>query len=252
MRWQIEITGVPDLLSQVNDDIQDSEFRIVNEGERFFLESPMFPVAASFTEIALLAVRIIDALNGVLRLRSNQNAIFSLVGGPLRVREDGTKEIFGIAKGLGLIGKPSGIGRVYDREGNLIEPPPQKNLEPVYLSMGMADQKIADLLRWWGRNEHSWFWLYKIFEVIRAECKKDCIKKKCNGEVIMAQRGWITEEESELFRRTACHPQAGGDDSRHGYSNEEPPTHPMALDYAQALIKNLLRNWLDHKAQQPV
>lgn len=252
MHWQIGLIGDPDHILQAKITLADLELRIVKEGDKFYLESPRFTLTATHSEIALQAARVVDSLNGAQRLANNTQASFALQGGPIRVRDDGTKEHAGFVVGRGVLGVPGVIACVYDREGHLIEPQPPENPVACWLALGLRDSDVADLLRWWGGSEHSWFWLYKVFEVIRADCNNNCDSKNCNGEKIMAQRGWMGLHDSDLFRRTACHPQASGDESRHGHSTVEPPTHPMRIDQARALIKKLLRHWLNHKAQQHI
>ena len=86
-----------------------------------------------------------------------------------------------------------------------------------------------------GGEPVGWVDLYKIYEIIKdAGALGSC-----------ARALGITDKDLALFRRSANHPDVGGPDARHARSNERPPSNPMTVGQARALIGNLLKTWLD-------
>jgi hypothetical protein len=63
----------------------------------------------------------------------------------------------------------------------------------------------------------------------------------------MKTKGWVTNRQVDRFKRTANSQKAIGDKARHGKDPYEPPTEPLSLSEARALIDGLLKVWLDEK-----
>jgi hypothetical protein len=49
---------------------------------------------------------------------------------------------------------------------------------------------------------------------------------------------------------TANKDNAKGDDARHGVDQNDPPKEPMSESEAEALIRNLVKQWLQWKCEQ--
>jgi hypothetical protein len=99
------------------------------------------------------------------------------------------------------------------------------------------DEIVKDVFRQFREFDHNWINLYKIYEIV----EKNAGKKKIEQ--------WITKKKISLFTRTANSQRAIGDDARHGVDDNDPPKEPMSLSEAQALIRNLLKQWLQWKCE---
>ena len=130
--------------------------------------------------------------------------------------------------------------QVYDADGKLVQAKPPADPKPIWLILALSDTAVSKALRLFGKttNDHDWVGLYRIFEVIKDDV----------GTQLMYAKGWATKAAITNFTRTANHPDAAGDDARHGATNDQPPTNPMALSDARSLIELLLHRWLDHKS----
>ena len=71
--------------------------------------------------------------------------------------------------------------------------------------------------------------LYKVYEII----------EHAGGMNAAMKLAGVPRSRTRLFTRTANHPKASGDAARHARSNEQPPTNPMSLDEARAMIRTL-------------
>lgn len=59
-----------------------------------------------------------------------------------------------------------------------------------------------------------------------------------------------TKDKISQFTHTANSQSAIGDDARHGVDRNDPPKEPMPKSEAEALIRNLLKQWLEWKCEQ--
>lgn len=80
----------------------------------------------------------------------------------------------------------------------------------------------------------TWRVLSNIYEII--------IKGDQKGKL----NGWISQHELDLFKHTSNHPEASGQEARHGYLKSQPPKNPMKLDEAITLINKLIDKWLNY------
>jgi len=105
------------------------------------------------------------------------------------------------------------------------------------------DEIVKDVFRQFRDFEHNWINLYKVYEVVDKDAGK--INKK-----IDRIEQWITKKKISQFTHTANSQKAIGDDARHGVDKNAPPPEPMSLSEAQALIRNLVKQWLQWKCEQ--
>ncbi|MDQ4032146.1 MAG: hypothetical protein M3332_07740, partial [Actinomycetota bacterium] len=87
---------------------------------------------------------------------------------------------------------------------------------PRYAALASVDADVAEVLEIMGRPEApNWIDLYKVYEIIEY-----------TGQLKVAMAGaGISSNRASVFVRTACHPDAGGPDARHGRSKQDPPTN---------------------------
>jgi hypothetical protein len=110
---------------------------------------------------------------------------------------------------------------------------------PAYSATASSDSDIAEALSIMGQpTPPNWVELYKVYEIIEHTGQL---------KAAMAAAG-VSGNQASLFTRTACHPDAGGPDARHGRSKLDPPTNPMPIVKARELIGSLARAWMDLSA----
>ena len=100
------------------------------------------------------------------------------------------------------------------------------------------DEIVKNVFRQFSDFEHNWINLYKIYEIV----EKNAGKKKIEQ--------WIIKDKIRQFKHTANSQSAIGDDARHGVDHNDPPKEPMSKSEAEALIRNLLKQWLQWKCEQ--
>jgi hypothetical protein len=95
---------------------------------------------------------------------------------------------------------------------------------PRYAALASVDADVAEVLEIMGRPEApNWVDLYKVDEIIEY-----------SGQLKMAMAGaGISSNRASVFVRTACHPDTGGPDARHGRSKQDPPKNPMPISQAR-------------------
>jgi len=99
------------------------------------------------------------------------------------------------------------------------------------------DKIVKDVFRRFREFDHNWSELYKVYEIVKEDAGRRNIEQ------------W-TQKKISLFTHTANSQKAIGDDARHGVDDKHPPKEPMPLSEAQALIRNLLKQWLQWKCEQ--
>ena len=111
-----------------------------------------------------------------------------------------------------------------------------------WMKLAEEDEIVKNVFRQITDFEHNWINLYKVYEIV----KKDAGKKNKIDRI----EQWITKKKIRDFKQTANSQSAIGDDARHGVDQNDPPKEPMSLSEADALIMNLLKQWLQWMCEQ--
>ncbi|MEG3934239.1 MULTISPECIES: hypothetical protein [unclassified Microcoleus] len=104
------------------------------------------------------------------------------------------------------------------------------------------DEIVENVFRLFREFDRNWINLYKVYEIV----KKDAGKKNKIDRI----EQWITKDKIRQFKHTANSQSAIGDDARHGVDQNDPPKEPMSESEAEALIRNLVKQWLQWKCEQ--
>jgi hypothetical protein len=118
-------------------------------------------------------------------------------------------------------------------EGQVMPKPPSPL--PAKLQLAVTDSNVDDALYFLQRLDPDWHELYKAYEIVRDDANPP------------ERRGWASEREITRFRRTANHQDAAGRGARHARLAAEPPSDPMTLDDARALIRRVVSAWVGEK-----
>jgi len=103
--------------------------------------------------------------------------------------------------------------------------------------LAKEDERVKNVFRLFRDFEHDWINLYKVYEIVYQDAGRTKIEQWTNKKI-------------GLFTQTANSQRAIGDDARHAVDKHDPPKEPMSLPEADALIRNLLKQWLQWKCEQ--
>ena len=207
------------------------EFSLITENNKYYLTSSHWESLTNTSDVLSEATKLLEYISAV--------AMISFPGFP-RLESDKIYEV-------------DEEGKRHNRVELLVKILPLQDSFSIQLEGGQdiipilefdswrklaeEDEIVKDVFRQFREFDHNWINLYKIYEIV----KKDAGKKKIEQ--------W-TKNKISQFTHTANSQSAIGDDARHGVDRNDPPKEPMSLSEAQALIRNLLKQWLQWKCEQ--
>jgi hypothetical protein len=106
------------------------------------------------------------------------------------------------------------------------------------VSVASSDEQVQRALRLFGAGDRDWRELYKVLEVIEADV---------GGPRAIDIAGWADEATLRRFKHTANSLGALGDGARHAAETTQPPQNPMPLEDATAMVRDVLRSWIESK-----
>lgn len=235
MKWEVQINGDALDLKELSKSLVDDELRIREKNGQYFLESARFENLASSEEVASLATDILKVLTGAVRLSLGGRTPLH-VANTAKIRPGGGRDVFITLSDTIHVRATIGVEITRsDGKKEVIHP---AHSVPGWIRLGLMDQNVAKALRLLGTDEHNWVSLYRLYEVIEEDVGS--LDKISNS-------GWATKTSIRRFKHTANSPGAVGDDSRHGKESTTPPSDPMDIGEARALVEVILHNWLRSK-----
>jgi len=234
MKWEVQLNGSTDDLRELAKSLTNDDLCITERNGQFFLETTRFSGLTTREELNSEASKILSILTGAVRL--------SLVGRtPLRianiakVRKDGARDIFHSASATIRARVSCGV-KITQSDGTVKVVNPADKV-PIWVNVALKDHRVEKALQLFGISKHDWVSLYSLLEVIVEDV---------GGIDKIENEDWATKEEIKRFKQTANSPAAIGNSARHG-KNIPPPSDPMDLKEAVALVKVVLHNWLRSK-----
>lgn len=236
MKWEVQINGDLLDLKELSKSLVDDELLICEKNGQYFLESTRFENLANSEDVASLATDILKVLTGAVRLSLGGRTPLH-VANTARMRPDGGRDVYVTLSDTIHVRATFGVEIARsDGTKEVIHP---AHSVPGWVKMGLTDQNIAKALRLLGTDEHNWVSLYRLYEVIEEDV----------GSLDrIANNGWATKTSIKRFKHTANSPGAVGDASRHGKESTTPPSDPMDIGEARALVEVILHNWLRSKS----
>lgn len=226
-RWLFRLSGeeVTDELAEAFEALGLSR---IHENGEWLWTSSRFSSLANPGDVKDLAQELAAVLNGTLMMTIG-NVRPLKISGILRTQEGKPPAQFIFPESV-INESRFGILTLI-RDG---DPPPKKEDKFLYRFLAAADRSAAvnRVLKLVGSKELNWVNLYRIYEIISADVDS------------ISQKGWASENDLTLFRRTANHPRSVGEEARHGVSPAEPPAYPMQLAEAEALLKGVIGKWI--------
>lgn len=236
MSWKLRIGGPQHELCELLQSLCNESFVVTHDEEsQYYLSCSRFDGCKTVNEVLEVATEILDVMNGVTKLALGVNLCITK-SGILEERPDGTKTIHTQFTDTVHVWD-SFVLSLIDSEGKVIEERRPTDPIPIWLQASQMDSAINKVFRLFGQ-QHDWVNLYKIFEVIESDI---------GGISNIANQGWSTKTQIKTFKHTANSPNVVGDDARHGKEDTAPPSTPMLLSEARALIETLVHHWLRSK-----
>jgi hypothetical protein len=211
------------------------EFSLITENNKYYLTSSHWESLTNTSEVLSEATKLLEYISAVAKIY--------FPGFP-RLKPDKICEVDEEGKRhnrVELLVRIMPIGSVSIKlEGG-------QDVIPIlgfdsWRKLAEEDEIVKDVFRRFREYDHNWSDLYKVYEIV----KKDAGQKNKIDRI----EQWITKDKIRQFKHTANSQSAIGDDARHGVDHNAPPKEPMSLSEAQALIRNLVKQWLQWKCEQ--
>ncbi len=224
-RWRVQLEGEGFDLEELPHFFTAPELRVVEDDGVYFLESVTFDGIGEAEEADREARRLLPRLNGAARLRMAN--YHNVSGGPLvELRDDGTVNKH-VVLGVASIEARSKVNAVVlsvdDAEPS--QPVPGSEESDRWLAAADSDRDVADALAIWSENPRDWQDLYDVLEIIQGS----------GADVVGI--GWASKSAIRRFKSTA-------QSARHARRKGDPPSRPMSLPEADALLRAVLLDWL--------
>ena len=230
--WEIGLNSdVTDLHILAECRKQAPDAHIEERDGKFYLKLPQHGGSETSTEALQRARPILESITGLMTLRFQSRTPVLPSGIVHTVDDNGGRGVYihvpPVSFTLRALPPTITAGASVSRPGDAIFHD---------LQLARKDKNVQDAMRLWGKDSESWSGLYRVYEIIRADVGGD-----------KALRNWVCGDHLGLFRRTANHQDAAGDEARHARKGDQPPSKPMPLKEARRLIETLLNRWLSEK-----
>lgn len=236
--WVVELKGERFDLEELPKTFRSPDLCVVQEGDRYFLKSDQFFADSRTSDIYGRADILIERLNGTMKIRMG-NFINVGIESLIYIDDQGVphRHYRLVAENGYIRMKVGAVTLMISPQGETVGTPESSSIIPIPWAMiADTDGGVAMVLRLFGQGL-SWANLYKISEVLHED----------QGDKII-DKGWARPEDIKNFKATANSYRAIGEEARHAREKEPPPQNPMTLNEAQALIREVVKKWLQEKA----
>jgi len=213
------------------------EFSVITENSKYYLTSSRWESLTNVSDVYWEATKPLQDISAVARIQFTD---FPLLKPDMiyEVDEEGKRHGRSALSATINVGSSCSVSIQLEGGQDII-----RNLEfESWMKLAEEDEIVKNVFRQITDFEHNWINLYKVYEIVEKNAGK--IKK------IHRIEQWINKDKIRDFKHTANSQSAIGDDARHGVDRNDPPKEPMSLSEAQALIRNLVKQWLQWKCEQ--
>jgi hypothetical protein len=240
MRWEVQLQGNESGLEKLAQSFNDEPEIVQREAEdEFVLLTSQFDGVDDVEEVRKISDTIVRTIRAYGK-RDSLKIEDLEAAGVAKITDDGTKQLFVSVTDTVAINS-SATATVISADGEIETfQPADRTYE--WTQLAMEDKKVSELAELIDKGD-SWVNLYRVYEYIQ-----DNIQSESN---IVAQ-GWWSENEKNLFKRTANSRDAIGDDARHGTDQIPAPEDPMTHAEATRLVDTLVDRWLRHRESSTV
>lgn len=231
VRWEIEVdinsTRSPMLIKI----LEKCGAEVRQEGRTIFINHPYVPASAIYEDALARAQKLVVSLNFLIRrLHTVPTELFFL--DIIGFGVDGGKHLF-LSIQETIVASCDFEIETHNANGEVVPPPELPTDRWKDLLLNNVDVSlVCELL---DRKPSEWNDLYRSLEVIAEDV---------GGLYQIHELGWATKESIRRFKHTANSPSSIGLNARHGVDQGHPPTAPMILSEAVALIDMIVYQWI--------
>lgn len=235
MKWKVRLEGDERGLEDLADSFDDDPEIFEDEGN-YFVWSSRFEDLDDAGEVREVAQELVQ----YIRNFGERDSLWVEeleISHVHEILDDGSEHTYVRAEAATVQVKagPVRVQPASDEDEGPVHLPADRTQE--WTQLALEDDKVAELAELLDQGD-DWVNLYRIYEFIQANIESD--------DNIVAQ-GWWSQNEKDLFKRTANSREAIGDDARHGQERTEPPRNPISHAEAKRLIDTLIDHWLHHR-----
>jgi len=203
-----------------------SKAKVVEEGGSFYLESSEFNSLTSAKEVRERGRVLINLINGVTKF-DRDNFLGISEDAIIRVEDDGKWHGYIFLESSAKI-RTNITARLTSiaTDGSKKVVTQLSTIESLF-EVAQKYNVVADALSLYG--DDKWSSYYKAYEIIEGDV---------GGKII--KNGWSVKSNISRFTQTA-------QTYRHAGKKYKPPSQPMTLSEARALIKAILSRWISSK-----
>jgi hypothetical protein len=232
--WFIELEGDSFDLDRLATAFTDGPVTIRKESDRYRLREESLSDSDEAEYVRTELAETLRRINALARLQWGNDQGEVRPGSFGQSNDRGGTTWYGAGTLVARV-RMRATGTVIGPDGQIVPDPPSPL--PQKLQLAVTDQNVDDALNFLQRADPSWSELFKAYEVVRDDVGK------------IEGRGWASERELSRFSGTANHQDAAGREARHARMPTPPPTDPMPLDEARALIARVVSAWLTAKLE---
>jgi len=227
----VQILGNNLDLQELSKSLNSPELCISQEDQKYVLKSSNFDQLKNAVDVRKRAEEILSLLNGTAKLALGTQQPLT-IDAIVEIRDDGKKATVLFLSNTVHGGSSTSTSTKTDN-GKVQENHPADPI-PNWIRTAQTDKNVAEIFQVIGTSVLNWINLYKVYEIIKSDV---------GGKDKIADNGWATKGQIDLFKQTA-------QPYRHGkLKNYVPPKKSMTLSEAEFLIKRILRSWLRAKSE---
>jgi hypothetical protein len=237
-KWIVELKGHHFDLEDLPDFLHGTGLSVEEQGNGWILAPSLFTQWTDTSDshhVEIEAHRLVELINGLARCLIHESGAVEIKQ-VCAIDTNGVRNHFvSITEVFSARAKVSDT--ITSSSGRVVGSP--RGAWRHHARAAIDNENIAKALQWVSRRPTTWGNLYKAFELVRAYGR---------NEREMIAGGWTTKADISLLRRTANSVGAIGDDARHGVDQEGPPKQPMDISTAAALVRRLVKTWIEETA----
>jgi hypothetical protein len=230
--WIVPLKGATPDLEDLPIGLAGSSVTVVKREDKYFLQLPTSVAGTTYERVGEHAVDLVAIINGVASVCIQGYRPIEIEGGAL----------YGLDQHGDVMHTVMQVNPAELRlKGNLTtvlinggaQPDSRSGSLSSFLTQALHNRAKANALTLVGRLSPTWSELYVAYELVQSHA----------GSRMITDR-WISESDATLFKRTACNYNVLGVMARHGDPRFDPPDEPMQHQTAVALMRSLVKAWL--------
>lgn len=234
--WWVRLQGEQFDLQELPLLFSSPEVTVFEEEGEYYLKSTEFNSLADASYVLETATHILELINGAAILHFGNFRPVQASGSVIGIDEDGSRKGFVFVSATLTSRARVQVSATVERANGTVESCQRPTQVESWVALARQNTAIADALHFF--CEHTWFNLYKVYEIVRDDV---------GGKREIIHNGWVTKQSLKRFTQTAQSRDALGDDARHASEKYKPPQKPISLSEARSLVATILENWIRSK-----